>query len=358
MEIEGNSVVLGSENTGASAVLITGSADSSEHNFRWKSLIVDTDIPESAVMRIYAYSANTTLCDIDGIPAELDSLLSDKTLSAKEKLLKTARLFRPIGRGTVDCPINLTGRYIWLKFEFVLLEERHIRINKIKLLLKSESMMDHLPELYRAEDGENGFMTRYMSIFDSIFFDMDDRITSLHDSLDYRSAKSDMLKLLAGWLNIEDTAYLSEEELKIRIASAADEQRSNGTRRGLSRWIENEYGVKPNIIEYYSVRKMISEGKDRKTYLTLFGDNPYRFFILLPDNTFDGTHDANVFMEKLRRRVPANTQPEVILMRRSVILENHTYLGVNSVISGYSEAGSDTGNRISYDLILGGSSNE
>lgn len=358
MMIDGNSIVLSPENTGTSAAFITGSADSSEHNFRWKNLLADMEVPESAVMRIYAYSANTTLCRIDGLPAELDSYLADKTVSAAEKLQKTAELFRPIARGSADCPINLTGRYIWLKFEFVLLDERHIRIDKIKLLLKSESMMDHLPEVYRAVDGEDGFMSRYMSMIDSIFFDMDDRITALHDSLDYRSAKGDMLKLLAQWLNIEDAAYLSDEELKSRIASAADEQRSNGTRHGIVRWIENEYGVKPNIIEHYSVRKMISEGKDRETYLSLFGDNPYRFFILLPDDIFEGTHDANVFMEKLRRRVPANTQPEVILMRQSVVLENHTYLGVNSVISGYSEAGADTGNRISHDLILGGSNDE
>lgn len=353
MKTESNSVVLNGD-AGASAAFITGSADSSEHNFRWKSLSTDIHIPDSAVVRVYAYCANTTIVNIGGLPAELDSYLADITLPAEEKLRKTEGLFRLVGT-SADCPINLTGRYIWLKFEFVLPEERSVRISRIKLLLKSESMMDYLPEVYRAEDGENGFMSRYMSMFDSIFFEMDDRIAELHESLNYRSAKSDMLKTLAQWLNIEDAAYLSDTELRVRIAFAAEGQRECGTRRGLSLWIENEYGVIPNIIEFYSVKRMISEGKDRETYLRLFGDDPYRFFILLPENTFEGTHDANIFMEKLRRRVPANTQPEVVLIRQSVILENHTYLGVNSVISGYSEAGADTGNRISHDLILGGS---
>ena len=358
LKTEGNSIILSSDNRGSSAALITGSADSSEHDFCWKTLFADIEKPDSVMTRVYAYSANTTLCEIDGIPTELDSYLSDKTISAEEKLLKTDGLFKPIGSVSSDCPIDLTGRYIWLKFEFILLEERYIKINKIKLLLKSERMMDYLPEVYRAEDGENGFMSRYMSMFDSIFFDMDDRIAALHGSLDYRSAEGDMLKLLAQWLGLEDAVYLSDKELKSRIASAADEQRACGTRRGISRWIESEYGVKPNIIEFFNVKKMISEGKDREVYLRLFGDDPYRFFILLPENTFNGTHDANIFMEKLRRRVPANTQPEVVLIRQSVILENHTYLGVNSVISGYSEAGADIGNRISHDLILGGSQNE
>lgn len=353
MEILDNSVIL-SANAGTSAAFVTGSADSSEHNFRWRSLIADIDIPDSAVVRVYAYCANTTLVSFDGVPAELDSYISNRSISIEEKLRKTDGLFKPIGSG-LDCPINLTGRFIWLKFEFVLPEERRAEIKRIRLLLKSESIMDYLPEVYRAEDGENGFMSRFMSMFDSIFFDMDDKIAELHGSFDHRSADGEMLKLLAQWLNIEDVAYLPEDELRNRIASADDEQRSSGTRRGISRWIENEYGVKPNIIEFYSVKRMINEGKDRDIYLRLFGSDPYKFFILLPENTFENTHDANIFMEKLRRRVPANTQPEVVLIRQSVILENHTYLGVNSVVSGYSEAGADIGNRISHDLILGGS---
>lgn len=352
-----NSVVF-DEQGGSNAAFITGSVDSSEHNFCWKNLLADIEIPDSMIMRIYAYTADSTLCSIDDSPAELDSYLADKTVPAAEKLKKLEPMFRLLGTGTPDCPINMRGRYIWIKLEFVALEERRLKLNKLKLLLRSESMMDYLPEAYRAEDGENGFMTRYISIFDSIFFDMDDRIAGLDESFDYHTAGGEMLKYLAEWLNIEDTAYLSDEELRRKISRTAEEYRAIGTKRGLSDWIESEYGVKPNIIEYYSVRKMVYEGKDRECYRRLFGSSPYSFFILLPENMFINTHEANIFMEKLRKRVPADTQPQVVLTRQSVILENHTYLGVNSVISGYSEAGADTGNRISHDLILGGNNNE
>ncbi len=357
LKLKGNSVVFDDEES-SFASLITGSVDSAEHNFCWKNLLADIEIPESMIMRIYAYTADSTLCSIDDSAAELDSYLADKTVSAKEKLEKLEPMFRLIGTGTLDCPVNMRGRYIWIKLEFVALEERGMKLNKLKLLLKSESMMDYLPEVYRTEDGENGFMSRYISIFDSIFFDMDDRIAALDEGFDYRSAEGAMLKYLADWLDIEDTAYLSDEELRRKISAASEEYRAIGTKRGLSEWIENEYGIKPNIIEYFSVRKMVYEGKDRECYRRLFGSNPYSFFILLPETVFKNTHEANIFMEKLRKRVPAYTKPQVVLTRQSVILENHTYLGVNTVISGYSAAGADTGNRISHDLILGGNNNE
>lgn len=357
LRVEGNSIV-SDEGGNSYAAIITGSVDSTEHNFCWKNLLVDIEIPASMVMRIYAYAADSTLFSMDDVPAEMDSYLADKSVSAEEKLHKLEPMFTLLGSGTTDCPINLRGRYIWIKLEFVAPEERSIRLDKLRLLLRSESMMDYLPEVYRAEDGVNGFMSRYISIFDSIFFDMDDRISALDRGFDYRSAKGNMLKYFAEWLEIDDAAYLSDEELRRKISAVPEDYRHIGTKRGLSDWIESEYGLKPNIIEYFSVRNMVYEGKDRECYKRLFGTNPYSFFILLPETIFPNKHEANVFMEKLRRRVPANTQPEVVLTRQSVILENHTYLGVNSVISGYSEAGADTGNRISHDLILGGNNNE
>ena len=224
-------------------------------------------------------------------------------------------------------------------------------------LLKSESMMQYLPELYRASDGENGFMTRFMSIFDSIFFDMDERIAKARSSLDYRIADGEMLRYLAEWIMTEDAAYLSTDELRKRIRRTAADHRRMGTREGLSDWIQQEYGVKPNIIEYFSVKKLVSEGRDREVYRRLFGTDPYKFYVLLPEKTFSDTHEANIFTEKLKNRIPAYTEAEVVILKKNVILENHTYLGVNSVISGYSCAEADAGS-IAGDIILGGSNDE
>ena len=239
----------------------------------------------------------------------------------------------------------------------MMLDREPVELTKLKLLLKSESMMQYLPELYRASDGENGFMTRFMSIFDSIFFDMDERIAKARSSLDYRIADGEMLRYLAEWIMTEDAAYLSTDELRKRIRRTAADHRRMGTREGLSDWIQQEYGVKPNIIEYFSVKKLVSEGRDREVYRRLFGTDPYKFYVLLPEKTFSDTHEANIFTEKLKNRIPAYTEAEVVILKKNVILENHTYLGVNSVISGYSCAEADAGS-IAGDIILGGSNDE
>ena len=355
MTISGGSVTSDSGISGCT--MVTGSQDSTEHGFLWRSLEISADYGENTVTRVSAYAADSTIVSAGGRTFELDSFLRDDTVPAGERLNLLDGLFTPLFTNCTDGLADLRGRYIWVRIDIVILDEHPVSIDKIKLLLKSESMMDHLPEDYRAEDGENGFMTRFMSIFDSIFFDMDQRIAKARSSLDYRTARGEMLRYLAGWVTDETSAYLSDEQLREKIRHAVSEYRMTGTRRGLSEWISREYGVTPNIIEYFSVRKLAAEGGDREVYQRLFGSDPYKFYILLPEKTFADTREANLFTERLKNRIPAYTEAEVVVLKRNVVLEQHTYLGVNSVLSGYVCAEADAGS-ITGDIILGGNNDE
>lgn len=355
MTISGGSVTSDSGISGCT--MVTGSQDSTEHGFLWRSLEISADYGENTVTRVSAYAADSTIVSAGGRTFELDSFLRDDTVPAGERLNLLDGLFTPLFTNCTDGLADLRGRYIWVRIDIVILDEHPVSIDKIKLLLKSESMMDHLPEAYQAEDGENGFMTRFMSIFDSIFFDMDQRIAKARSSLDYRTARGEMLRYLAGWVTDETSAYLSDEQLREKIRHAVSEYRMTGTRRGLSEWISREYGVTPNIIEYFSVRKLAAEGGDREVYQRLFGSDPYKFYILLPEKTFADTREANLFTERLKNRIPAYTEAEVVVLKRNVVLEQHTYLGVNSVLSGYVCAEADAGS-ITGDIILGGNNDE
>lgn len=356
LEIDENRIVPSAD--GNICTMITGSVDSMEHNFCWRNLLIDAQLGENIVMQVSAYASDTTTVQLDDRAAELDSFLTDGSADVQERIGAVETLFRPLFNNCFDGPIGLNGRYIWIRLRFIILQRRDLCINKLKLLLKGEQMIDYLPSVYRETDGENGFLSRFLAIFDSIFFDMDDKIGKTAELLDYRIAKDDILRYLSEWLCIEDVAYIPEEKLRERIKRTVDEYRFIGVKRSLITWIESEYGVTPNIIEYFSVKKMVNSGKDKEVYHRMFGDNPYKFFVLLPEKTFSDTHEANLFMEKLKRRIPAYTESEVVMMRSNVILDKYTFLGVNSMLSGYSYAHTDVGTRISNEIILGGSNDE
>ncbi len=337
------------------AVIVTGSADSGEYDFIWRNMLIDVTLGENIIMKVSAYAANTTVAATDRRVMELDSFLADDSVPAEERLAELSGLFTPIFTNCTDAPINLRGRYIWLKIEFVMLESCDLELRKLKLLLSGERMVDYLPELYREEDGENGFLTRFLSIFDSLFFSLDDDIAKLGNSLDYRIAEGQMLRYLSKWLDIEDAAYLSDEELRTKIQNAISDHRRIGVKRGIAEWIRHEYGCEPNIIEYFDVRNMIYNSKDRETYQRLFGENPFKFFVVMPEGVFASQQDAGIFMQRLKKRIPAHTEAEVIVAKQRIILEDHTYLGSNTVLSDYSHASMDAGSVISHDIILGGS---
>ncbi|MGN0649827.1 MAG: hypothetical protein ACI4KM_05265 [Oscillospiraceae bacterium] len=359
LKVQGNVITaLPRDDISGTAVMITGSIDSCEHNFAWSNLLLDLSCGDNTIIKVSAYAADTTVASVEGRVFELDSVLADAATPPEERLKLLDGLFRPLFTNCTDGLVNLRGRYIWIKLEFIMLESTEIEIRKIKLLLRGERIMNYLPEIYAVEDGENGFLSRYLSIFDSIFFEMDNAIENLSRSLDYRIAKGKLLQYLSEWICVEDSAYLDDEELRKRMRAAITDYRTIGVKRGLIKWIENEYGVTPNIIEYFDVKKSVHEGKDREVYKRLFGDDPYKFFIILPENVFADTHESNIFMEKLKKNIPAYTEAEVIISKDSIILEDHTYLGVNTVINRYSTANIDAGTSISHDIILGGSPNE
>lgn len=346
-----------SDNGAVECAFITGSADSTEHGFLWRSLEIAAYISENTIMRVSAYAADSTVVHIGDKTYDMDALLADADISEKERLEMVAPLFTPLYTNCFDGPVNLSGRYIWIKLDFVALDRKIIKLDKIKLLLKSDSMMQYLPEMYRASDGESGFMTRFMSIFDSIFFDMDGRIQDARRAMDYRVADGDMLRYLAEWIMTDDAAYLDIPQLREKIRCTVAEYKKTGTRQGLCSWIKREYGVEPVIIEYFDVKRMIREGKDCEVYKRLFGDNPYKFFVLIPENTFADTHAANIFTQRLKKRIPAYTEAEVIVLKKNIVLDNNTYLDVNSLVNGYSNAQTEFGNVVG-DIILGGNNDE
>lgn len=341
----------------AECAIITGSADSTERGFLWRSAEIFANVSENTIMRVSAYAADTTFVTIGDKTVDLDELLTDGALSEKGRLELVLPLFKPLVTNCFDAPINLKGRYIWIKLDFMSLDRKAIELSKIKLLLRSDSMMQYLPETYLSSDGEVGFMSRFMSMFESIFFDMDGRIQSARDSIDYRVADGDMLRYLADWIMTDDAAYLDISQLREKIRSTAQEYKTIGTKQGLSGWIMREYGFEPVIIEYFDLKKMISEGKDCELYKRIFGSNPYKFFVLIPENTFADTHAANIFTQKLKSRIPAYTEAEVIVLKKNIVLDNNTYLDVNSIVNGYSSAQTEFGSVVG-DIILGGSSDE
>ena len=213
-------------------------------------------------------------------------------------------------------------------------------------------MVDYLPSIYRSS-GTESFTTRFLSIFHSMVLDLEEDIYSVSRQFDFERASGDMLRFIASWVCV-DTAGLDDEGIRRAIAGAMEEYQFAQTPAGIRRMIERWTGHTPILVEHFTVRENIRRGKDKELYSRLYGDNPYKFFVLMEEKTFKSRAEADAFLERLRKAIPAHVDADLILLKQSVYLDWHTYLGVNSVISGYTPVAIDESISIHYDTMIGG----
>lgn len=341
----------------ATGVIVTGSVDSTEQDFQWESIRIEADLPENSVIKVSCFASDSMEVLLGDSFVNLDDYLKEAREDAISGLKELNSLFKQAFTGSTDGLIRVNGRYLWLKLEFLVPQPDYFCLRKIKLLLTDEKIIQYLPEIYRDGKEHNEFFWRFMEIFDSIFFDIEENINRLPENLDYTQAKGEMLRYLAEWVSIQESRSLGDGELKERIAGIIPEYSAIGTKPGIERFVERELKVRPRIIEFFNYKAMLYEGRDKELYKELFGTNPYKFFILLPAEVFK-PGNVNSFLERLKNNIPAHTEMEIILLKKSIILGKHTYLGVNSMVGEYNYVSIDENIAISDDTLIGGKIDE
>ena len=93
-------------------------------------------------------------------------------------------------------------------------------------------------------------------------------------------------------------------------------------------------------------------------YRRLYGEDPHRCFVLLPEDTFSSQQERVRFQQSMADRLPAGVSMQLVQLKQCVQLDWHTYLGVNSRVGGYVAAAIDEQVTIHYDTTIGGANHE
>ena len=326
----------------ATGVYCMAAVDSGENGFRWGRVAVEADLPPDTALRLYAYASDTRQW---GEWADLDrgiqSLEGDPMPALGE-------IFGPPVAESGDGLIGRSGRYLWLMLELTAAGAGSPVVHALRLWMGGDHMVDYLPAIYQEQD----FTCRYLSIFNTMFQDMEAAIDELPRLLDAGSAPPEMLEFLARWLCMEPER--GEEHLRQRLPEILEEYESMYTPAGVGRSVERLTGRKPWIIEHFAVNPNDLTCCNPALYRRLYGEEPYRFFLLLPQGTFEKQQDMERFLERMRRLIPAETEMELVLLKPCIQLDWHTYLGINSQIGDYIPAAIDDSVTIHYDTTIGG----
>ena len=315
--------------------------DSGESEFRWGRVKLDVSLPGESAVRIYARASDEAEWEAWGSYASRGS-----GAEAAQLLFGEPKAYAG------DAWLSERGRYLWLAIGFTSGGAEKPRLDEVSILAESDHMAEYMPAVYREQD----FTHRYLSVFTAMLQDMEDHIEESRRQLSPGSADPEMLRYLAHWLCAEGD--MPEEELRRTLPQVIEEYETMYTVEGIKRSVKRLTGQTPEIIEHFMVDPNDPACKDPELYRRLYGDDPYRFFILLPQGTFKEQKDMERFLVQLEEIIPAETTAQLILTKPGVQLDWHTYLGMNTALGEYVPAVIDESVTIQYDTTIGGNDHE
>lgn len=240
------------------------SLDSGIEGCQWHRLALQTDLPTKTALDVYYHAS-----DDPGLKDEIDSILTDKARSIQQKRKEIDGLIPETAWiGPERDPADMlfrekTGRYLWLKLALVTFDEAVTpSIAAMRVYYPRNSYLRYLPAIYQEDPASREFLERFLSLFESVFFDLETEITALFRYYDPATTPTDFLPWLASWLNLALEEEWPEAKKRLLIGEAYRLYRLKGTPAGISRLVEIYTGKAPRILEHAHMGTPMVLGKD------------------------------------------------------------------------------------------------
>ncbi len=189
--------------------------------------------------------------------------------------------------------------------------------------------MDTFPEIYR---DRNSFFHRYLSIYSSIYNDMQDQIDNMHEILDLDTCSAELLELYSSWMGIDvHGGFLSEDVLRKLVKELYNLNKMKGTKSAIKRLLEIVLGCDFIIIEH-SYLQSAKGNEDIKIHGGLKKGSVYDVTVLVEGKiTEELQHQITFLLDQFK---PARCTIKMIQMDKNATLDSNAFLDMNAKIPG------------------------
>jgi phage tail-like protein len=271
-----------------------------------------------------------------------------------------------------------TGRYLNVEIRLVGSRAASPRLRSLTAYCPRKSYIRYLPEIYRQQSGSSAFLPHFLSLFESVFVDIEQTFGDHTQFLDPETIPADYLSWLNDWLAVDMGEAWPESARRELLSRAPELYRRRGTVGGISATIELyldhvtlpsrswenalvriERSLESLVeagyldaheaaaqIEAYRERassnpaeavyfaehdalSVIDDPERRETYSQLVG-HPRRFQLLLQPSLPSSCVSA--IRAIVDSEMPVYTDADVRQLREECRLDANTYLGVNTVL--------------------------
>ncbi len=328
--------------------------DSMSFDMTFHRLVLDCNLPEDSSLQIRVRTSNDKFIAYQGKLILMDDFLADQSIELTERF----ELFS--GENTLGFQKNtdmllhgLSGRYLWICLTIGSARYGNIRVRSISLEFPRHSFVDYLPEVYQQNAD---FLRRYIGIFQSIYLDMERKIDRLPIYLDPDTVPDEYLDYLASWMGVgNEGAILDPERLRYMVRNSIRLNKIKGTVQSIVEMVKLYTGKTPYVVEYFKLQQFSKEDRDRqKLFDRLYTDNPYVFCVIAGIEPPDRSWNRAELIRLIEKVKPAHTIARVVILERSVQLDMHSYLGMNSVLERPQMAKIGVDGKYNGNYYLGG----
>ena len=301
--------------------------DGVERDSEWGRLSFDIKLGED--MLYYAYvltTDNDSFLDENNRLVDISSFLLSKDVDVNKKigLMQQLGAARFISQNDVLL-YNLKGRFLYLAME--VFGEGDAEISNIRVNAVGDNFMETFPEIYW---DRNSFFHRYMSIYSSIYNDLQDKIDNMHEILNLDTCSAELLELYSSWMGIDvHGGFLSEEILRKLVKELYELNKIKGTKTAIKRLLEIVLGCDFIIIEH-SYLQNSKEKKDIRMYGGIEKGTVYDVTVLVEGKiTEELQHQVSFLLDQFK---PVRSTIKLIQMDNTATLDHNSFLDMNARI--------------------------
>jgi len=332
---------------------ISKTLDSLSDKTRWHRLLLNGEFVKGTQIELLYYISNTLLTE-----GEIKSLSEDNW----RKCLSDTSAIQGEERRDALFLEDLEGRYLWLKIDLYGNENISPVVKTLTVFFPRVSYLDYLPAVYRDDPASKDFLERFLSLFESAFYEIDFTIDHITRYFDAYGAPPEFLSWLGAWLSISVDDNWAEDKKRLFIRDAISIYKKRGTREGLKDILKLFTGSEPYIVENFRAAEAVkdelqlsieagdickntdalflppdktivnTDGGNKPLKDVLFGVERFCFCVLLKPSLL-GTIKKETVKRILEEQKPAHTCYGLKILEPWIYLDMHTYLGVNTCLT-------------------------
>lgn len=304
--------------------LILNQVDGVEEDAKWGRLKFDCLFAEDVIYTVYIFATNFEEFNRRGTMTGVDAfLMGEDTIETKKEFFRLIEAKKFINQNDLLL-YDVQGRYLHIMIEVQGCGEGYI--DNCSINSQGDFYMESLPEVYQ-EYGS--FLHRYLSIFSSLFMDLQEKVETIDEIFDLDKTPINLLPIFGKWLGIDVSGdFLTEEKLRTLIKEAYMLNRMKGTRKALERLTEIILEEKVILLEK---NQLSEDATELENFEELYGSGNHDVTMLIRSYVPENQKSQLLFL--IKQFVPIRCNLNIRFLEDSTGLDDHMYMDVNTQIS-------------------------